>query len=205
MNDDMAWHGKASPLARRRGASFSSSATSFIRTSDRMPALSCRRGMDLYLYVDRSSMSPPTDTFHFPCGYHHSVFLSLFLLIIVQGWYYRYSVNLLSLAFCPWQGPPSLAAARPSIHCGTKTSVFGSRRCVCPGGSGETNDFRAAPGHMADRPCSLLEGWWRRFGFREKRRQKRKIVRLELEKAPTPRAAMPLQHTPLGSAVSLAR
>ena len=35
-------------------------------TRDRMPAWPCRRGMDLYLYVDRSSMSPPTDTFRSP-------------------------------------------------------------------------------------------------------------------------------------------
>ncbi|KAL7908632.1 hypothetical protein GGI35DRAFT_451656 [Trichoderma velutinum] len=195
MNDGMAWHGMArlDPLPAEEAPVFSSSATSFIRTSDRMPAWPCRRGMDLYLYVDRSSMSPPTDTFRSPtdivvsdliffCHDHPGVVIPI--------------LHILFLALCPEQAPPfpttSLSVAtHPSIHCGTKFSLFGNRRCSCSGcGSGETNDIRASPDHMADRPCSLLERVVENdLGFKKERKR---IERLcdshQTLVAPTPRS-----------------
>lgn len=92
----MAWRDQSSPCLQHEAPVFSSSARSFIRTSDRMPAWPCRRGMDLYLYVDRSSINghvpPLTDmlllyllsSFFLTTLPTHAL---LSPIIICQGWY----------------------------------------------------------------------------------------------------------------------
>lgn len=85
--------------------------------------------------------------------------------MIIQGWYYyRYSIR------CPWPCVcPEQAPSPTSMNCDTHTPVhplwfiqnspsLAIADVSCSGcGSGETNDIRASPDHMADRPCSLLE------------------------------------------------
>lgn len=156
------------PLPAERGASFSSSATSFNshKGSDACLALPKRDGS---VSVRRPIEYEPANG-HVPLAYGYRrlwliFFVHFFSSMIIQGWYYyRYSIR------CPW---PCVSGAsplpyldelrhtHPSIHCGSYRILplwQSPMLLLCSGcGSGETNDIRASPDHMADRPCSLLE------------------------------------------------
>lgn len=142
----VAWRDQSSPrcpcLQHEAPVFFHSSARSVIRTSDRMPAWPCRGGMDLYLYVDRSSANghvPYSD------GYALPALICLLLsalphinIIICQGWYkcivFCIPNSTLSFPSVRDKGPLPLLQAHLSIHCGHEyttrywRALFGSGR-----------------------------------------------------------------------------
>lgn len=127
--------------------------------------------------------------------------------------YYRYSIR------CPW---PCVSGASPlpfvelrhtPVHplwYRTLPSLAIADALVLSGcGSGETNDIRASPDHMADGPCSLLERVVEKeLGLNETKRKETRdcVIRTRRSWRPRPGPGLPrrlpthtLEPTRLGS------